>query len=76
MTVKLLYAASLLCFAFCSWICMDDLAPVPASPTEIEGTWVGYEVGSYSDSWTLVCVGNRADVTGPGESYAGSFALQ
>jgi uncharacterized protein (TIGR03067 family) len=54
-------------------------APVPAEQenvTQLEGTWVGSEMGGRAGEWTVVVSENHVEVNGPdGESYKGIFTL-
>jgi len=60
---KLLYTflAVSIIFSACK---KEDAAPPNASPTvtELEGTWVGYEVGDISTEWTIIFSGNQMNV--------------
>jgi len=53
-----------------------DTAQKPVMGTELEGTWVGSDAGSYGDVWTFVISKGKVEVKGP-ESvfYSGTVAL-
>ena len=47
--------------------------------TELEGAWVGYEVGGLLGDWTFIFSGNKIDVTvsplNPAEWYLGNYSI-
>ena len=56
--------------------CDDDDDAGYGPPTELEGTWVGNEVGDPSTVWTFTMTGSHAYVSATtGEWYGGVFSL-
>ena len=57
----------------------EDEASTGNNVTELEGTWVGYEVGGLLGDWTFIVSGNEMDVTAPSlnpaEWYLGTYSI-
>ena len=43
--------------------------------TELEGSWIGYEEGNSSSTWTFDISGSEMDIDGPDEWYEGTFSI-
>ena len=54
--------------------CGESPSGGPGEPTELEGTWTGYELGGDA-GWTFILTGNTFSTTGPGEWHTGTFSL-
>jgi len=53
-----------------------DVAQKAEKGTELEGTWVGSDAGSYGDAWTFVISKGKVEVKGPESAfYSGTITL-
>lgn len=76
---KLLYTFLAVSIIFSS--CEEDESPTNNgnNVTELEGAWVGYEVGGISGDWTFIFSENEMDITAsplnPVEWYLGNYSI-
>jgi len=75
--MKIVNFIFLICFLLVYVSCSKDTTGNNNNITELEGTWIGYEINEKNDEWTLSFSGNNYESHNQNyeESYNGTFII-